>query len=90
MNFPSWTNLVSLFQSTTGGSCTTSWTLHHQVFPVPDFLNEGSVYHALYGYPLSSSPSEVPFARLFIFKVNSVSDLKVMCRVICCLPCILT
>ena len=29
---------------------------------------------------ISCSPFQIPFARLFIFKVNSVSDLKVRCR----------
>ena len=38
--------------------------------------------------PISGSPFQFPFARLFIFKVNSVSYVKVRCRMNCCFLCI--
>ena len=38
--------------------------------------------------PISGSPLQIQFTRSFIFKVNSVSDLKVRWSVICCLLCI--
>ena len=38
--------------------------------------------------PISGSPFQVPFARLFIFEVNSVCDLKDRYRMIYCLLCI--
>ena len=38
--------------------------------------------------PISKPQFQVPFARLFIFKVGFISDLKVRCRMVCCLLCI--
>ena len=38
--------------------------------------------------PIPGSPFQVLFVRLFIFKVNSISNLKVSCRVIYCLLCV--
>ena len=38
--------------------------------------------------PASSSPFQVLFSRLFVFKVNVVSNLKARWHVVCCLLCI--
>ena len=64
---------------------------HYKIisFLWPDFnMKVVSISFYMENY-VSGSPLQVPFARLFIFKVNSVSNSEVRWRTICCLLCIL-
>ena len=77
INFPALPNWVSIFQNSTGGFSTMSFTLQEHTFPVAWFsMCRKCPLCSIWDNPISRSPFKVPVARLLVLKYTLLPILK--------------